>query len=401
MRPASVVLVDDSATVLRMVGRALRDRADIELVGLARDGHEAIALVNRLHPEAVVLDIEMPGMNGLETLDHLRQNFPLLPIIMFSSLTEPGARATFDAIARGASDYVLKPSASRDNMQATMTKLADKLVALVRTRRRLSTIYGLQDRASPKPAVPPLRGRPAPSPTAVESPLSQPERVLPTPVDASEPPPRPRPPRRFRPQLLLIGTSTGGPQALGQLLPALAHPLPIPTLVVQHMPPMFTRQMAARLDKLCPVPVREAVHGEPLRPAHVYIAPGDYHLEVAARGADLWARLTQDEPENSCRPAVDVMFRTGAKVCGGNLLAVVLTGMGRDGLAGGRAIVEAGGRILSQDAKSCVVWGMPRAIEEAGIAHAVVNLDGMADAIHEQLADVIVSPPHPVVGGPA
>ena len=148
--------------------------------------------------------------------------------------------------------------------------------------------------------------------------------------------------------------------------------------------------MASRLDQLCSVPVREASHGEPLRAGEILIAPGDYHLEVAARGTDLWARLTQDEPENSCRPAVDVLFRTAADTCRGDVLAVVLTGMGRDGLVGSKAIVAAGGRVLSQDAASCVVYGMPRAVEEAGIVHAVVNLDGMAGTIQEQLAQVPV-----------
>lgn len=376
MRPASVVLVDDSATVLRIVGRALRENPDIELVGLARDGREALALVERVQPEAVVLDIEMPEMNGIETLRELRRKHPLLPVVMFSSLTEPGARATFDAIAMGASDYVLKPSASHEDAATTMKLLADKLLALVRTRRRLATIYGLQERPTRRSTTPRIPTSPPPPPAPSHS--VQPQRRT--------------PPRPFRPQLLLIGTSTGGPQALGQLLPALTHPLPVPCLVVQHMPPMFTRQMAARLDQLCSVPVREAVHGEPLRPGEILIAPGDYHLEVATRGADLWARLTQDEPENSCRPAVDVLFRTGARVCGGNVLGVVLTGMGRDGLLGGKDIVAAGGRVLSQDAASCVVWGMPRAIEEAGIAHAVVNLDDMASAIHDQLGELYVGP---------
>jgi len=329
-----------------------------------------------------VLDIEMPGLNGIDTLDRLRQRHPLLPIVMFSSLTEPGARATFDAIAKGASDYVLKPSASHEPLAPTMQKLCDKLVALVKTRRRLASIYGLRDQRVPR-----------------RSPVA-PRAVEPGPRDAPARPAPRRRPRPFRPQVLLIGTSTGGPQALGALLPGLAHPLPIPCLVVQHMPPMFTRQMAARLDQLCPVPVREVVHGEPLRPGTVLIAPGDYHVEVAARGVDLWARLTQDEPENSCRPAVDVLFRTAAGVCGGNVLAVVLTGMGRDGMLGASAIAAAGGRVLAQDAASCVVWGMPRAVEEAGVAHAVVSLDEMAGAIHNQLAEVFITPDRNPPGDP-
>ncbi len=392
MRPASVVLVDDSATVLRIVGRALRQRPDIELIGLARDGEEALALVQRVKPEAVILDIEMPGMNGLETLSELRRSHPLMPIVMFSNMTEPGARATFDAIAGGASDYVLKPSSGGDGVETTVEKLGDKIVALVRTRRRLSRIYGLEDR-------PTTRRRPLPHRQAPKA--SVPTPSAPTP-DPATPPPAPPPARRprrarpFRPQLLLIGTSTGGPQALGQLLPSLGHPLPVPCLIVQHMPPMFTRQMAARLDQLCPVPVHEAVHGEPLRPGHVVIAPGNFHLEVASRGTDLWSRLTQDEPENSCRPSVDVLFRTAASVCGGNVLAVVLTGMGRDGLLGARSIVEAGGRVLTQDASSCVVWGMPRAVEEAGLAHEVVSIGGMAGAIARQLGELPAAGPERV-----
>ncbi|MEM6928687.1 MAG: chemotaxis-specific protein-glutamate methyltransferase CheB, partial [Myxococcota bacterium] len=369
--------------ILRIVGRSLRKRTDVELVGLARDGNEALALVEQVSPEAVILDIEMPGMDGLETLARLRKTHPLLPVVMFSSLTEPGARATFDAIANGASDYVLKPSSMSEGLEATMQLLGDKIVALVRTRRRLATIYGLNEPSTPRP-----------SPVAPDA-VPAPAGPVPAPLQTHAPEPPPRPAlrkRRFRPQLLLIGASTGGPQALGQLLPALPHPLPVPCLVVQHMPPMFTRQMASRLDLLCPVPVKEAAHGESLRPGEIWIAPGDYHLEVATRGAALWGRLTQDEPENSCRPAVDVLFRTGTQACGGNILGVVLTGMGRDGLLGGKAIVAAGGRVLSQDAASCVVWGMPRAIEEAGIAHAVVPLDGMAAAIREQLAELYIAP---------
>jgi two-component system, chemotaxis family, protein-glutamate methylesterase/glutaminase len=288
-----------------------------------------------VHPDLVLLDIEMPGMNGLDVLTAIRRRNPRVPVIMCSTLTSRGAQITLDALSRGATDYVTKPSAQsgvREGIATLSRELIPKILALF---------------AQPPAAPPPPRAAPAPLCTAA-------------------------------PRVVVIGVSTGGPAALEVLLPRLPGSFPLPILIVQHMPHLFTRLLAERLNSLCALPVREAGDGERADPGVVILARGDWHLEV---GRDLSLRQHQGEPENFCRPSVDVLFRSAAQNLSGRVLGVILTGMGSDGLAGCRAIRAAGGSVLAQDAASSVIWGMPGAVAGAGLAGRILPLDAIAGEI--------------------
>jgi two-component system chemotaxis response regulator CheB len=369
-QPLRVLAADDSA-VMRGILRTLFERhashtraelSSMELVGVARDGVECLQEITRLAPDVLILDLEMPRMNGLDVLDRLRHTKPRLPVIMCSSHTERGARATFDALARGAADYVMKPAGQRD-LESALSSLAEQLlpriVAFGAERRRLSSAL-----------APPVISRS----TSVAIPQSRGEGMANAPVE-----------------VLVIGVSTGGPNALEQLLPRLSQDLPVPALIVQHMPKLFTSVLAERLNRCCPLKVVEAYQGAPLQPGVVWLAPGDMHMEVTLRPSGSEAssaaqvKLHSHEPLHHCRPAVDYLFLSAARLYGAGALAVVLTGMGSDGLDGARAVYDRGGAILAQDEASSAVWGMPGRVAEAGIAAAVLPLDGLAREINQRV----------------
>jgi two-component system, chemotaxis family, protein-glutamate methylesterase/glutaminase len=356
--PIRVMVVDDSVVVRKIVTDVLSEDPAIEVVGTAVNGKIALGKLDQLRPDLVTMDIEMPEMDGIEAVRAIRagRGGPArsrVPIVMFSTLTDRGATATLDALSAGANDYVTKP-ANVGSVGQSMESVREQLI----------------------PKIKALTGRP----------------VTPGPARAAAAAPSPRPalPRTTpgkKPAVLVIGSSTGGPEALARVLPALPATLPVPVLLVQHMPPVFTRQFAQRLDRLSALRVVEAVDGTPLLPGTVHLAPGDHHLVIRAdRGGQFRTALTQDAPENFCRPAVDPLFRSAVAAYGGAVLAVVLTGMGSDGRQGAGAIRQAGGTVLAQDQATSVVWGMPGAVTQAGFADEVLPLDRIAEAIHRHLA---------------
>jgi two-component system chemotaxis response regulator CheB len=338
MQKIRVLVVDDSTVMRRLLSDALASDPELEIVGTAPNGRIALEKLPQLNPDVVTLDIEMPVMSGLDVLPELRKNYPKLPVIMFSTLTQKGAINTLNALSLGASDYVTKPSNVGSvvaGMAAIREQLIPKIKALCLARR---------------PYISPMRCRQA------------------TPFPGYRSPAR-------KLSLVAIGVSTGGPNALTSLLQQLPADFPEPIVIVQHMPPVFTRYLAERLNAVSPLRVFEAKGGELLGPGVVCVAPGDFHLAISRTSHGLVTRLHQSPPENSCRPAVDVLFRSVAEVAGAESLGLVLTGMGQDGLRGCEAIRQAGGRVLAQDAASSVVWGMPGAVFNAGLAEKLLPLD--------------------------
>jgi two-component system chemotaxis response regulator CheB len=349
--PIKVMVVDDSVVVRKIVTDVLSEDPGIEVVGTAVNGKVAVAKLDHLKPDLVTMDIEMPELNGIEAVRAIRagQASPAhrrVPIIMFSTLTERGATATLDALAAGANDYVTKP-ANVGSVAQSMESVREQLIPRIRA----------------------LTGRPA---------LPSPRAAAPAPVAPRVPVPRGP---RATPAVLVIGSSTGGPEALASVLPKLPASLPVPVLLTQHMPPVFTTQFAQRLDRLSALRVVEAVDGAPLLPGTVHLAPGDRHLVVRTTPRGPVTALTQDPPENFCRPAVDPLFRSAATAFSGAVLAVVLTGMGSDGRAGAGDVRAAGGTVLVQDQATSVVWGMPGAVSQAGYADDVLPLDRVPEAI--------------------
>jgi two-component system chemotaxis response regulator CheB len=358
-RRTRILIVDDSAVMRSLLRTVVSADARLEVAGTAVDGVQALAAIETLRPSMVLLDVEMPVMDGLVTLRQMRERGLRMPVIMCSSLTQRGARVTIEALACGASDYVAKP-AGQSNREAAIRALAQDLIP------RIHALTG------------PLQ---ALAPHSVRKAALFP--AAPSMVPMLDSPPRFQP-NSSVPALLAVGVSTGGPAALDVLLPALPAAFPLPVLIVQHMPELFTRLLAERLNSRCRLRVCEAAEGVPVSVGTVYIARGNWHLEVlpAARaGMQATLHLSQGPLENHCRPAVDVLFRSAAKAYGSGVLAVVLTGMGSDGLIGCRFIREQGGSVLAQDQASSIVWGMPGAVANAGLAHMVLPLDALAPEI--------------------
>ena len=338
-----ILVVDDSVVIRKLLSDTLAADPALEVVGTASDGRIALARIAQLSPDLVTLDVEMPVMNGLETLAELRKVYPKLPVVMFSTLTERGAGATLEALSLGASDYATKPSntgSPADAVAAIRAELVPKIKALCATHTtRLKTL------PPPRPPVP------------VRRPLHR------------------------RIEIVTIGTSTGGPNALAEVLPHIPRDFPVPIVVVQHMPPIFTRLLADRLAAHSQIPVHEGSEGVLLSAGEAWIAPGNFHMTIKRTGLQWRLQLNQDPPENSCRPAVDVLFRSVAQVYGADVLGIVMTGMGSDGVIGSRLIRQRGGEVIVQDEETSVVWGMPGLVYAAGQVDGVYPLDQLGSEI--------------------
>jgi two-component system chemotaxis response regulator CheB len=346
-----VLVCDDSAVIRGLITRMLETDPDIAVVGRAGNGRDAIEAVKRNRPDVCVLDIEMPVMDGLEALPELLKVDPGLRVVMASTLTTRGADVAMRALKLGAADYVPKPTTT--GAIAGEASFRDEIIAKVkglgRQRRRAAT-PGMQA-AAPRPAI----VRPAPS-------LARGSATLP-------------------PAVLAVGSSTGGPQALFTLFAGLGRNFPLPILVTQHMPPAFTPILAEHLTKVGGPPCAEAKDGDVPVAGRAYLAPGDTHLIVSAEGGAPRLHLSKSPPENFCRPAVDPMLRSASAAYGGRVLVVILTGMGHDGLKGSQAVVAAGGRVIAQDEATSIVWGMPGAVAQAGIASAILPLGEIAASV--------------------
>jgi len=345
MTPIRVLIVDDSVVIRRLVSRVVDSDPGLQVVGTAAHGGIALTMIEDLEPDIITLDVEMPEMDGLETLAELRNKNNKIPVIMFSTLTERGSEVTIEALSRGASDYVAKPSnvgGTGEALERLQNELLPKIKALV-------------PRATP--------GQVAPA--------------------ATTPPIRPpmEPSRGHSIDAVVIGSSTGGPSALNDVFSALRKPLDVPAFIVQHIPPVFSRLLAERLDRASPMQVVEAAAGMTAEPGVCYLAPGGEHMVLARQGTKVTIGLNSDPPVNSCRPSVDVLFDSAAEVYGRNQLGVILTGMGSDGLRGCETLHELGAPILSQDQATSTVWGMPAAVTEAGLADEVLAIGEVADRI--------------------
>ena len=371
-RPIRVLAVDDSA-VMRGVLRTLfqtqgqkhsSELPAMELCGVVEDGVECLAAVLRLRPDVVVLDLEMPRMHGLDVLERLRLEEPGLPVIMCSAYTERGARATLDALAMGAADYVMKPSEQSDFTSALET-LANQLLP------KIAALAGAGFQALSE-----VRGQTTQQVMA-ESKLSPSLSAAGSTAVGGAPV-----------EIVVIGVSTGGPSALEVMLPKLAEDFPVPVMIVQHMPKLFTGELAGRLDRICALRVREAYEGAEVLPGTIWLAPGDAHMEVVeaaighappgGRAHIARVHLHQQRSLNHCKPSVDYLFCSAAKLYGAGTLALVMTGMGSDGLNGARCVHEAGGVVLTQNAATSAVWGMPGRVFEAGLAREPLPLTALA-----------------------
>lgn len=374
-RPVSVLVVDDSAVIRGLMARVIEGTEGFKLAGTAMHGEAALAFLRRNAVDVVLLDVEMPVMNGLEALRHIQAEFPRVHVIMASALTTAGAQVTVQALAQGAAGCVAKPQAksAADAIAQVGAELVPLIQALV-IRPDLeqpvpASLAGITTEAGGRRTSTPssFNGSSATighreAPPAVASF----RRKMPRPIDA-----------------IVIGTSTGGPKALSQILYNIDETVWQPILIVQHMPAAFTPMLAKHLGSDARRVCVEAQTGMPIRPRQIYVAPGDYHLEVVRQGNEVFARLNQNPPEHYCRPSVNPLFRSAAEVWGKRLAAVMLTGMGDDGIESTQLVHQVDGYILAQDAASSVVWGMPGAVVKAGLCDECLPLSEIPSRIRQ------------------
>ncbi|EHM09615.1 chemotaxis response regulator containing a CheY-like receiver domain and a methylesterase domain [Thermanaerovibrio velox DSM 12556] len=357
-RKVRVMVVDDSAFMRKVIGDMLASDQRFDVVARVRDGEEALQKLSEADPDVITMDVEMPRKNGLEALKEIMERRPT-PVVMVSSLTKEGAEVTLQALSLGAVDFVTKPSGT---ISLDMHKVEEEL-------RQKVWVASTVDRSRLKPgAVPRRKPVEAPKTSGAGLPGASQRRKL------------------QRVDLVLIASSTGGPRALQEVIPNLRGDFPCPILVVQHMPKGFTASFAQRLDDVSPLKVVEGYDGLKPQKGMAIIAPGGYHMVVERSGPDLVCRLSDAPPVRSVKPAADMLFMSVADVVGGSVVAAVLTGMGRDGADGALALHSKGGVILAESPDTCVVYGMPRAVVEAGIAEEVVSLYDMPEALHRWAA---------------
>ncbi|MBB4259989.1 MULTISPECIES: chemotaxis response regulator protein-glutamate methylesterase [unclassified Bradyrhizobium] len=374
--PLRVMIVDDSVVIRGLISRWIGAEHDMEVAASLRTGLEAVNQIERINPDVAVLDIEMPELDGISALPQLLAKKRDLVIIMASTLTRRNAEISFKALSLGAADYIPKPESTREASAADIFHhdLIQKIRHLGARLRRKAAV-----------ASPPLApASPAPAP---RSPVARPAVPAPAVPAASSGALTMRPFSTQTPKVLLIGSSTGGPQALMALVTELGPVIDrFPVLITQHMPPTFTTILAEHLARSSRKPAAEAVDGEPVKPGRIYLAPGGKHMRVARSGADIVIALDDGPAVNFCKPAVDPLFTSAIDIWHGSILSVILTGMGSDGMRGGKDIVAAGGSVIAQDEASSVVWGMPGAAANAGICAAILPLNQIGAKVNRLFA---------------
>jgi len=351
----NVLIVDDSALYRQVLRHVIEPIPDVAIVGVAKDGVEAIEMIKRLHPDLITLDVQMPNLDGLGVLRELKRLGLKTRVVMISSLTAEGTQETVEALLYGAIDCVLKPSgvSSQEARDALSAALGSRIQAILDTQIARS----VQVRAAPRSAETMPQGRRLPTGDCIA-----------------------------------IGSSTGGPDALRRVLPLLPADLSVPIFIVQHMPATFTESLARRLDEIAPLPVHLAATGMVAEPGHAYLAPGGFHLTAVRRGHGVICKLSQAPTRQGCRPSMDALLESLVDVYGERIVAAILTGMGCDGLAGCRAVKAAGGTVVAQNRESCTVYGMPKAVIDAGLADVVLPLDAIGKLLAGSRSRQLKSP---------
>jgi two-component system, chemotaxis family, protein-glutamate methylesterase/glutaminase len=355
MAKIRVLIVDDAVMMRRLISTVLEGDPGIEVVGVAANGRIAQQKIPQVNPDVITMDVEMPDMNGIETVREIRKTYPRLPIIMFSSLTSRGAASTLDAIAAGATDYVAKPAAV-GSLDEGIERLRRDMIPKIKA-------HGLPPVFTARKLG--LNGRGTCTKASTDTYFTR------------------RPPGQV--DVVCIGTSTGGPNALAELFQRIPANFPVPIVIVQHMPPLFTEMLATRLNSLKSVRFHEGRPGQAVEPGNAYIAPGGKHMIVQQSASGITLETNEEPPENSCRPAVDVLFRSVVATWHGAALGVIMTGMGQDGLRGCEYLSEAGAQILAQDEESSVVWGMPGYVAQANLADKILPLNQLAAEINRRV----------------
>lgn len=395
LEPLRVMIVDDSSVVRGLLARMLEEQPDVKVVSSVSDGQMAVNSLRRYDVDVVILDIEMPRMDGLTALPLLLEALPGVQIIVASTLTEKNAEISIRALEIGAADYLTKPTSAHGlgSMEVFNRQLVEKVIALGYAHREQPRPAGAAAAATPTRRVAPspeYRNSARPSERQYR-PSVRPGRPKVRVMDRSvredreqitpvflKPPPKEvvlRAAGKMRPEIIAIGSSTGGPQALFQVLRDLGKDPGVPIMITQHMPPTFTKILSEHITRASGILAREAENGEPLEKGRIYVAPGDYHMLLKVENDRRVLRVVQSDPVNFCRPAVDPMLQSIVNVFGARVLTVILTGMGQDGAVGCQSVVEAGGTVIAQDELSSVVWGMPGAVATRGLCSAVLPID--------------------------
>ena len=400
------MVCDDSAVIRGLISRNLETDPEIHVVTTVSNGQMALNALSRYPIEVCILDIEMPVMDGLTALPKMIEAQPDLQVVMASTLTRRNAEISMKALAAGAADYLAKPTTSMALNAAAEFKaeLAAKVKALGSARRRAAGIavphgqpaaptvaaptpahgHAPAPGPGPRPAGAPI-GAPSPGPATpfAARPVGAPATPRPAAAPGVKPPIQLRPAPTEIPEIIAIGSSTGGPQALFAVLSALKPGLPQPIVITQHMPATFTTILAEHIERASGIPTHEAAEGMVLQGGHIYVAPGEFHMTIEAQGSQKIVKLLKTPPENYCRPSVDPMLRSLIKLYARRIFTVILTGMGQDGLRGCEAVIAAGGSVIGQDEASSVVWGMPGAVATAGVCSAVLPLTEIAPYIRK------------------